>query len=117
MADKKKYVILIFGTGEGMLALPEKEKEEYMGKWSTWTKELQDKGYYLTGEPFQPQGKVIRGKSMDVSDGFYSPNKDYVIGGYYLIQAADMDQAVSIAKGCPTFEYDGVLEVREIMEM
>lgn len=117
MAEKKKFSILIFGTGEGMQALPEKEREAYMQKWNSWTKELQDKGSYVGGEPFAPQAKVISGKSKKVSSGFYSPNKDYVIGGYYIIQASDMDQAVSIAKGCPTFEYDGTIEIREIMKM
>ena len=117
MADKKKYMILIFGTGEGVQTLPEKERTAHMGKWFAWNKELQDKGFLLSGDAFFPKAQVIKGKGKSVKTGFYVPNKEHVVGGYYLIKAADMDEAVLVAKGCPTFELDGAVEVREIMEM
>ncbi len=117
MAEKKKYMFLIFGTGEGVQELPEEERTAHMNKWFAWTNELQDKGFYLAGDAFFPHAQTIQGKSMRVTKEFHASDKRNVIGGYYLIEASDMEHAVEIAKGCPTFELDGVIEVREIMEM
>jgi hypothetical protein len=50
-----------------------------------------------------------------VTDGPYTETKE-VIGGYFVIEAADLDEAVRIAEGCPAAAYGGV-EVRQVMRM
>jgi hypothetical protein len=51
-----------------------------------------------------------------VTDGPFAESKD-IVGGYTLVQARDLDEAVELSKGCPIFEGEGVVEVRPIMQM
>jgi hypothetical protein len=56
------------------------------------------------------------GASKAVTDGPYVEAMDS-IGGYMLIEAKNMDQAVELAKGCPILESDGTVEIRPIVSM
>ena len=51
-----------------------------------------------------------------MTDGPFAEAKD-IVGGYTLIEARDLDQAVELSKGCPIFEVDGAVEVRPVMKM
>ena len=117
MSENKRFVILIYGTGEEMASLPEAEREAHMKKWEDWFGKLNADGIYGGGNPLQPVAKTVSGKSAKVSDGFFVPNKEHVVGGYLFVEATSLDGAVEIAKGCPTFELDGNVEVREVMPM
>jgi hypothetical protein len=56
----------------------------------------------------------MRGKSqVRVTDGPYSETKE-VLGGYFLIEAPNYNAAVDRARDCPSFEYGGTIEVREV---
>ena len=61
-------------------------------------------------------GKVVGGKKGAVIDGPYSETKD-VIGGYSVIEARDLDDAASIAAGCPIIEAGGLVEVRPVRQL
>jgi hypothetical protein len=117
MSENKKFALLVYGTGDGVAALPEAEQQAHMKKWDEWVARLNADGKFAGGNPLQPVGKTISGKQARVRDGFFVPNSEYAIGGYMFIQAGSLDEAVEIAKGCPTFELDGNVEVREVMPM
>jgi hypothetical protein len=51
-----------------------------------------------------------------VTDGPYAETKD-TIGGYLIVEARDLEQAVELTKGCPLFDRDGLIEVRPILSM
>ena len=61
-------------------------------------------------------GKLVKGKQKTITDGPFAEAKD-VIGGYSLIEARDLDQAVELSKGCPIFEFEGAVEVRPVLQM
>ena len=91
--------------------------QEMMGKWMKWLKELADKGHIKDqGQPLEHAGKLVKGKQKTVTDGPFAEAKD-VVGGFTLILARDLDQAVELSKGCPIFENDGAVEVRPVMKM
>jgi len=88
--------------------------QKTMEKWVAWFKELGAKGHIKDpGHPLQGTGKVVRGKDKIVNDGPYAEAKD-IVGGYTLIEARDLDQAVEISKGCPILEVGGSVEVRPV---
>lgn len=94
-------------------ASPE-ELQKKTAKWMDWLKDLSDKGHLKSlGEPLHPDGKVVKGAKKQVIDGPYAEAKD-VVGGYSIILAKDIEQAVSFTLGCPIFEDDGSVEVRPI---
>jgi hypothetical protein len=93
------------------------QAQKTMQKWMTWMKELGAKGHIKDqGQPLERSGKLVRGKQKSVTDGPFIETKD-VVGGYTLIEARDLDQAVELSKGCPIFEVDGAVEVRPVMKM
>lgn len=107
--------VFLYRGGEGGKA-PERY-QQMMEKWMTWFKELGAKGNLKDrGLPLESAGKVVRGKKKLVMDGPFAEAKD-VIGGFTLIEAKDLGQAVELSKGCPIFEVDGAVEVRPVRRL
>ncbi len=77
---------------------------------------LGEKGQLAGGEPLQPHGKQVNGKAKVVTDGPFIEAKE-MVGGYLIVNAKDIDEAVEISKGCPIFEEDGKVEVRQLQKM
>ncbi|MCQ6959340.1 YciI family protein [Mucilaginibacter aquariorum] len=85
-------------------------------KWMDWVggiaaqNKLSDRGSSLASG-----GKVVRPNNV-VTDGPYTEIKE-LIGGYTIVKADSIDEAVELASGCPVFNYGGNVEVREINVM
>jgi hypothetical protein len=91
--------------------------QKRMEKWMAWFKELGEKGHIKDrGQPLEREGKLVKGSKKTVIDGPFAEAKD-VIGGYTLIEARDLNQAVELSKGCPILEVEGEVEVRPVMKM
>jgi hypothetical protein len=107
--------VFLYRGGEGGRS-PERA-QEIMQKWMAWLKDLGAKGHIKDqGQPLERTGKLVKGKQKTVTDGPFAEAKD-VVGGYTLIEARDLAQAVELSKGCPIFEVDGAVEVRPVMKM
>ncbi len=86
-----------------------KEIEEVMAKWGAWLGGM--------GEAALDPGNPV-GMSKTVTSGSVADNGGAnPASGYGIINAADLEQAIALAKGCPILEVDGSVEVAEIMEM
>jgi hypothetical protein len=108
---------LFLFRGSDRLARSPDEMQKSMQKWVAWFKELNQKGVVKDpGHPLDASGKVVRGRNRDVHDGPYAEAKD-LVNGYVLIEAAAIDQAVDLAKGCPIFADGGSVEVRPICKL
>jgi hypothetical protein len=93
-----------------------KVPQEHMDKWMKWMASLGQKGILVAGEPLQPGGKQVTGSKKLVTDGPFVEAKE-IVGGYLIVNAKDINDAVEISKGCPIFDLDGKLEVRPIQKM
>jgi hypothetical protein len=88
--------------------------QQHMQKWFAWFDGLSKSGVYKgQGAPLERGGKVVRGARKQVSDGPYAEAKD-LVGGYAIVEAKDLDAAVELALGCPTYEKGGAVEVRPV---
>ncbi len=86
-----------------------------MQKWFAWLGELREKGHLKdSGLALERSGKLVKGRQKTVTDGPFAELKD-VIGGFSLIDARDLEQAVELSKSCPILEDDGAVEVRPVM--
>ena len=109
--------LLLFRGGDAREAAESPERyQEHMGKWMKWMEDLGKKGAFVAGEPLGPEGKTISGSKKLVTDGPFTEGKE-IVGGYLIIKAGGYDDAVQLSKECPIFEYDGVVEVREIQKI
>ena len=93
------------------------EGQQTMQKWMNWLKQLQQDGHIKDqGNPLEASGKLVSGKDKKVTDGPFAETKD-VVGGYTLILAKDISQAVELSRGCPILERGGAVEIRPVMAM
>jgi hypothetical protein len=91
--------------------------QQVLQKWMAWFKDLAEKGHVVDrGQPLERTGKVVRAGGKSVTDGPFAETKD-VVGGYTLIKASDLAQAVELAKGCPVLQRGGDVEVRPVMKL
>jgi len=91
--------------------------QQMMQKWMAWFKDLAEKGHIKDrGQPLERTGKLVKGKQKAVTDGPFAEAKD-LVGGFTLIEARDLDQAVELSKGCPIFEVEGAVEVRPVLKL
>jgi hypothetical protein len=111
-----KFMLLIRGGGEDMAAMSPEEKQKYMEYWKTWMSGLAQKGKLVDGLPLSDAGKRIVGRDKMISDGPYAEGKE-IVGGYIIVNAKDMNEAVELSKGCPIFQTDGETEIREMLSM
>jgi hypothetical protein len=107
--------MLIFQGGMSPSSSPE-QMQAQMGKWMSWIGKLRENNQYLEGEPLLPGGKLISGKKKTVTDGPYTEGKE-VVGGYFIIQAKDYEEAVSLCDDYPDFEHGGSIQVRQVMKI
>lgn len=99
--------------GRDTNASPE-QMQKTMEKWRAWFKDLGEKGHLKDiGHPLERTGKVVKGKQKSVTDGPFAEAKD-VVGGFSLIQARDLNQALELSKDCPILDVGGSVEVRQI---
>jgi len=111
--------MLIFhlgGTGETNHGSPE-AMQAHMGKWMAWVEKLQKSGQYVSGEPLLPGGKLVAGPNGSiVTDGPYTEGKE-VVGGFFIIKARDINEAIQITKDYPDFKFGGTVQVRQVMKI
>jgi len=111
----EKFMLIFQGGMHNENASPEFMQQQ-MGKWMAWIEKLSKSGQYVSGEPLTPGGKLIAGKNKTVTDGPYTEGKE-VVGGFFVIKAASLDEAVKICDDYPDFENGGSIQVRQVMKM
>lgn len=110
------YMILIHSDETSPAPAPgEPGFEEMMGAWAAFNQRLVDGGHWIAGASLAPSdtATLLRASagSSTVTDGPYMEAKEQ-IGGFYLVAAADLDEALELAGHLPL--PDGVLEVRPV---
>ncbi|MGB5819122.1 MAG: YciI family protein [Saonia sp.] len=110
------FLYLFRGGHETYKALSQEQQQAHMQVWGAWMGGLQEKGQLLDGLPLAEEGKVVENRGEIVTNGPFAEGAE-VVGGYLIVTANGLDQAVEISKGCPIFDYGGNIEVREIMSM
>ena len=88
------------------------DRKAQVQKWRTWTLELQTGGHHVpAGFPLDTTGKLLSGSERTVTDGPYGGGNDLLTGNFVL-EAASLEAATDLAKGCPILDVDGTVEVR-----
>ena len=113
-----KYMLIIAGHEGGWEDRSPEEAKADMGRWFAYTQELEDAGALLAGEGLQESAtattvRIGDGGERVVTDGPFAEAKEQV-GGFYLIECENLDQALEWAKKIPA--RDGAIEVRPVMD-
>jgi hypothetical protein len=89
--------------------------QSHLEKWYSWADELTRQDRRNVGTPLENGGKAVRGHERIVTDGPYAESKDLVTGAM-IIDAASLDDALEVARRCPTYEFGGSVEVRPVQD-
>ena len=117
-----KYLLLIYGNEAAMEAAsastPPDQQAAEAKVWYEYGDWLKEKGWYLAGEALQPTSTATSVRAHDgkpiVTDGPFAETKEQ-FGGYYVIEARDLDEALEVAARIPGARI-GCVEVRPVAE-
>lgn len=113
-----KYILMDYVHEAGWPQLTKAEQEHWLGAYIAYVDAMKKAGVLRNSTGLQPTStattvRVTNGKTQ-VLDGPYADSKEQ-LGGFHIIDVADLDAALSWAARCPTALH-GVVEVRPIME-
>ena len=115
-----QYLLLIYEDEKDLIGMSESESKAFMGEWYAFDEAARKATNVLGGNPLQPVATATTVRQKDgktiTSDGPFAETKEQ-LGGYYLIDAENLDQAMEVASKMPNVAKGGSVEVRPIMEM
>jgi hypothetical protein len=114
-----KYLLMIYSTEKDDAKMPKAERDAMFADYGALTESITRSGHYIGGDPLTPTStattvRVRQGKTQTTHGPFAETREQ--LGGYYKIEAKDLDEAISIAARIPGAKY-GSIEVRPIMEI
>jgi hypothetical protein len=113
-----EYALLIYGDQSQTENASPEDLKQVMDEWWKYEAWLDERGIKRAGEALQPtnQATTVRVKDGETitTDGPFAETKEQ-LGGFYLIEAANLDEALAAAAKCPGAWF-GSIEVRPVME-
>jgi len=113
-----RYLCLIYDDESQMVARPKDQADTMNAEYFNFTDGIKKSGQYLGGEALQPTTTAttvrMRAGKVSTTDGPYAETKEQ-LGGYYLINAKDLNEAIQVASRIPSAR-SGSVEVRPIRE-
>lgn len=112
-----KYLLLIYENEGNFASVSEAEQGRLFQEYMDYSRGIKKSGNYISGEALQPiaTATTVRkrnGKTL-TTDGPFAETKEQ-LGGFYLVEAKDLDEAIKLASGIPAVR-TGSIEVRPIM--
>jgi len=114
-----KYMLLIYHDEQAFTGLTEDERQAMYKAYRDLREELTTTSKFITGSQLQPAStassvRVRNGRAI-TTDGPFAETKEQ-LGGYFLVDAKDLDEAINIASAIPAGKW-GTVEIRPIMEI
>jgi hypothetical protein len=114
-----QYILLIYSNEAEAQARPKPEANKIFGEYMEFTAAIKKSGQMLAGEPLEATStattvRVKNGKTLR-TDGPFAETREQ-LGGFYIVEAKDLDEAVAIAARIPDARF-GAVEVRPIMKI
>jgi len=112
-----QYMLLIHDDESGWATMSDDVRNGWMAKWGAYTEELREKGALVAGDQLQPSStattvQIRDGADALITDGPFAETKEQ-LGGYYVIEAESVDEALEWAAKIP----HGTIEVRPVVPM
>src|SRR5580658_8507500 len=112
-----KYLCMIYGEASRLATLPKDQMDSMFKEYMAFTEDIKKDGQYIGGNPLQPTQTAttvrVRQGKISTTDGPFAETKEQ-LGGYYLIEAKDLNEAIQVASRIPSAKI-GSIEVRPIM--
>jgi hypothetical protein len=111
------YLCLIYDDEQTFATMPKAELDAFMGEYRAFSESIKQSGHYIAGKQLQPVHTATtvrrRNGQLSTTDGPFAETKEQ-LGGYYLIEARDLTEALQIASRIPSTR-TGSVEVRPVV--
>jgi hypothetical protein len=112
-----QYMFLVQGGACNDGGLSAEQMQAKMTEVYAWIDGLTKKGVMSAAQPLTPERKIVSGKNGNIVSDIMAAESKEAVGGFFIVNAVSLDDAVKIARTCPMFNYGGQLEVRQIAEL
>lgn len=113
-----KYMLLIYHAEKAWETLTEQQRQDIYSEYRRFSEEIVASGNYISGSELHPVATAtsvrIRDGRQLATDGPFAETKEQ-LGGYYLVEAKDLDEAIALAARIPSARM-GTIEVRPLAE-
>ena len=111
-----QYLLLIYDPEKAWQTMPEAERNQLHGEYMKLTDDIKASGHYRAGDALQPTHTAttvrVRDGKTTITDGPFAETREQ-LGGYYMIEAKNLDEAITIASRVPSAKV-GSIEVRPV---
>jgi hypothetical protein len=112
-----QYLLLIYDREKAWAAMPDAERSQIHGEYLTLNEDLKAAGQFRAGDALQSTHTAttvrVRDGKLATTDGPFAETREQ-LGGYYMIEAKDLDEAIKIAARIPSARF-GSVEIRPVM--
>jgi hypothetical protein len=110
-----QYALLIYDDESARDSASQEQVDAVMKEWWAYEEWLKDKGYKRAGEALHPTSQATTVRGTATTDGPFAETKEQ-LGGFYLLECDNLDQALEAAKQCPGSTV-GAVEVRPVLDI
>jgi hypothetical protein len=114
-----QYMLMIYDPEKIWTTMPEGERNALFGEYMKFTNDIKASKHFVAGDALQPTRTAttvrVRDGKTATTDGPFAETREQ-LGGYYVIEAKDLDEATMIAAKIPSARF-GSIEVRPVMKM
>jgi hypothetical protein len=115
-----KYLLLLYGDESRYAALSPEEIQADMGRWGEYGNAVSEAGVFVAGEGLDPTSSATTvrqraGGEHLLTDGPFAETREQ-LGGFYVLDCRDLDEAIGWAKRIPDLGERGCIEVRPVMD-
>jgi hypothetical protein len=108
-----KFMLFVRGGYNSEIDLSAEEIQQRIGKYRAWSGNLAQAGKLLDANKISDEPHVLVCENGEFKVQTPAPNEE-TVGGYFVVEAENYDEALTMARECPIFEHGGSLEVRRI---
>jgi hypothetical protein len=113
-----RYLCLIYDSEAELESMPKDASDAFMGEYFAFTDDVRQSGHYIAGEALQPVATAttirIRNGKLSATDGPFAETREQ-LGGFYLIEARDLNDAIQVASRIPSARI-GSVEIRPVVD-
>lgn len=114
----RQFMLILRENPQDFATVTPDEMQRIIERYTAWSEALAARGRLVEGIKLQDEGGRVLARSggkTSVTDAAYAEAKE-VIGGFFIIRAADYDEAAELASDCPHLEH-GTIGIREIHDL
>jgi hypothetical protein len=109
-----EFMMIFRNTASGEKPTPE-QMQQSIKHWQDWMGSIAAQGKFTGTNRLGSEGKTLKPGNV-VTDGPYAEVKE-IVGGYLIVKANSIDEALKLAEGCPILQIGGHVEVRNVIPM